>query len=109
MFHQVYQSPVIPNLSENSTFFLLENYRVKKRRSKAKYSYFIVHFDPLAADTCTAAKSKATRTCQDELMPGSPVVNSSLLFKSKFCVGFPCLLVIPLFRFFLWIFISTDR
>ena len=26
---------------------------VKKRRSKAKYSYFIVRFDPLAADTRT--------------------------------------------------------
>ena len=34
-----------------------------------------------------------------ELVPGSPVVNRSLLFKSKFCVGFPCLLVIPLFVF----------
>ena len=35
-----------------------------------------------------------------ELIPGSPVVNRSLLFKSKVCVGFPCLLVIPLFGFF---------
>ena len=83
--------------------FLLENYMVKKRRSKAKYSYFIVHFDPLAANTCTASKSEATRTCQGVLLafiPCSPVVNRSLLFKSKFCVGFPCLLVIPLFGFF---------
>ena len=80
---------------------------VKRRRSKAKYSYFIVHFDPLAANTCTASKSEATRmarrfTCiqAGELIPCSPVVNRSLLFKSKFCVGFPCLLVIPLFGFF---------
>lgn len=61
-------------VSSNSKFkqeqhpFLLENYMVKKRRSKAKYSYFIVHFDPLAAGTCTASKSKATRTCQGVLL-----------------------------------------
>ena len=48
--------------------FLLENYMVKKRRSKAKYSYFIVHFDPLAANTCTASKSEATRAWQGVLL-----------------------------------------
>ena len=48
--------------------FLLENYMVKKRRSKAKYSYFIVHFDPLAANTCTASKSETTRAWQGVLL-----------------------------------------
>lgn len=80
-------------VSSNSKFkreqhpFLLENYMVKKRLSKAKYSYFIVHFDPLAADTCTASKSKATRTCQGVLL-AFKLVNLYLvvlLLTDRFC------------------------
>ena len=80
-------------VSSNSKFkreqhpFLLENYMVKKRRSKAKYSYFIVRFDPLAADACTASKSKATRTCQGVLL-AFKLVNLYLvvlLLTDRFC------------------------
>ena len=60
---------------------------VKKRRSKAKYSYFIVHFDPLAANTCTASKGEATRTCQGVLL-ALKLVNLYLvvlLLTDRFC------------------------
>ena len=58
---------------------------VKKRRSKAKYSYFIVHFDPLAANTCTASKSEATRTCQGVLLALKLVNLVVLLLTDRFC------------------------
>ena len=69
--------------------FLLENYMVKKRPSKAKYSYFIVHFDPLAANTCTASKSEATRALQGVVLVFK-LVNLYLvvvLLTDRFCSG----------------------
>ena len=72
--------------------FLLPNYIVKKRRSKAKYSYFIVHFDPLAANTCTASKSEATRAWQGVLLVFK-LVNLYLvvlLLTDRFCSSLNC-------------------
>ena len=44
-----------------------------------------------------------------ERILGSPVVNGSLLFKAKFRLGFPCLLVIQIFWFLFWRLISIDN